>query len=69
MVMVSLLRFFQDNDGERRKKQKNTKQGREYVGAAEPTAGGSLRHHKQREIVAVNNCESGVGSVHVSSQR
>lgn len=62
MVMLSLLRFFQDNGGKRRKKKRKEK-GHEYVGAAQPTAGGSLNQHKQRKTLADHECEFGVGSV------
>lgn len=40
MVMVSLLHSFQEIDGEKKN---------EYVGATQPTAGGSLYHHTQNK--------------------
>lgn len=32
-------------------KREKKKKGQEYVGAAQPTAGGSLSHHKERKAV------------------
>lgn len=59
MVMVSLLHFFQDNDGKRRRKIK----GHDYIGAVRPTGGGSLNLHEQRKNLAGDTREFGAGSV------
>lgn len=46
-----------------KEEKKRKEKGHEYVGAAQPRAGGSLNQHKQRKTLADHECEFGVGSV------
>lgn len=46
-----------------KRREKKERKEHEYVGAAQPTAGGSLNQHKQRKTVADHKCDCGVGSV------